>query len=116
MIYLYWVNNMQLILNNEKIEIKYAKKFIDRLMGLMGKKSITYGMLFPKCNSVHTFFMKDNIDILGLDKNNQVIYIYRNCPKNRIVKASLDYKNTSILELPKNTSKEISIGSILKFQ
>lgn len=106
---------MKLKLNNQEIEIKKATHFKDRLLGLMGKTNINYGILFAECNAIHTFFMKENIDVIGLNENNQVIYIYRDVPKNKIVKVSDEPKKTSILELPKNTSQKLYIGSVLKF-
>ncbi len=106
---------MKLKLNNKIIDIKVANDFKTRLLGLMGQKDISYGILFPKCNAIHTFFMKEEIDVVGLNEDNQVIYIYREVPKNKVIKVSEDAKKTSILELPKNTSKKIYVGSILKF-
>lgn len=106
---------MYLKTNKEKYEIIIADNFHKRLMGLMGKKNINFGMLFLKCNSIHTYFMKENIDIVGLDENNEVIYKYENLPKNRIIKINYDIKKTSILELPANSSKKIKIGTILIF-
>jgi hypothetical protein len=98
------------------MKIVLAKSFPIRLKGLMGEENIDYGMLFPKCNAIHTFFMKENIDIVGLNEENQVIYIYRNLPKNQIVRIKSDIKKTSILELPKDTSKFITMGSVLLFE
>ena len=60
--------------------------------------------------------MKEEIDVLALNQDHQVIYIYRSVPKNKIIKVSEDAKKTSILELPKNTSEKLYIGSILKFE
>ena len=82
----------------------------------MGKKDINYGILFPKCNAIHTFFMKQEIDVVGINEENQVIYIYRNVPKNKIVRIKDNAKKTSILELPKNASKSFVIGSIIKWE
>ena len=107
---------MKLKVNNKDMNIVYATDFKTRLLGLMGQKNIDYGILFPKCNAIHTFFMKEEIDVVGLNEENQVIYIYREVPKNKVVKVSDDAKKTSILELPKNTSKKIYVGSILKFE
>ena len=107
---------MKLKLNNTTINIVVAKTFYTRLLGLMGQKNIDYGMLFPKCNAIHTYFMKEEIDVIGLNKENQVIYIYREVPKNKIIRISEDAKNTSILELPKNASQQLYIGSVLKFE
>lgn len=107
---------MYLKTNNKVYEIIIAKTFYQRLMGLIGKTNINYGMLFPKCNSIHTYFMKENIDIIGLDENNEVIYKYENLDKNRIIKIKNDINKTSILELPANSSKKIRIGTILIFE
>ncbi len=101
--------------NKQKYNIIVANSFHKRLIGLMGKKNINYGMLFPKCNSIHTYFMKENIDIVGLNENNEVIYKYENLDKNRIIKIKYEPKKTSILEMPANSTKKIKIGTILLF-
>ena len=103
-------------INNKKIPVFEAKNFKTRLFGLMGKKNIQEGILFPKCNAIHTFFMKDEIDVIGLNEDSQIVFIYRNVPKNRIIKIRNTNKKTSILELPKDTSKGLVIGSILHFK
>ena len=99
--------------NNYKIEV--ANNFYKRLTGFIGKKNINYGILFPKCNKIHTYFMKENIDIVGLDENNEVIYKYENLAKNKVVKVANSIKKTSILEMPASSTKKIKIGSILLF-
>ena len=85
---------MYLKTNKQDYPIIIANSFSKRLIGLMGKKDINYGMLFPKCNSIHTYFMKENIDIVGLDENNEVIYKYENLDKNRVIKINYDTKKT----------------------
>lgn len=107
---------MIIYLNKKKLNVIEAKSPIQRMRGLMGISPIKSGMLFRKCNAIHTFFMKENIDVIGLDQNNKVIYIYRNLPKNQIVKIQNPIKDTSILEIPKDTSKGIKMGSILLFE
>ena len=104
---------MYLTTNKKKYQIIVAKSFFKRLIGLMGKKNIQDGILFPKCNSIHTFFMKEAIDVVGLDENNEVIYKYENLGKNKVIKINHDRKKTSILELPKFASSKIKIGTIL---
>lgn len=106
---------MTLTTNNCTYNIITATSFFKRLFGLMGKTNIDYGILFPKCNSIHTFFMKENIDIIGLDENNEVIYKYENLPKNKVIKINNERKKTSILELPKSASIKIKVGTILLF-
>lgn len=107
---------MILRLKKDTIPVKVASHFFDRLRGLMGISPINYGMLFPECNGIHTFFMKEAIDIIGLDEENKVIYIYHNLPKNQVIQIHRSAKKTSILELPKDTSKQISMGDILFFE
>ena len=66
-------------------KVKKCVNFYDRLMGLMFKKEILFFYLFPKCNSIHTFFMLNNIDVYMTDKDNNILYIYRNLKPNRII-------------------------------
>ena len=69
----------------KNIEIKIAKSFFARLKGFMFKKNIKNGLCFPKCNSIHTFFMLTNIDVIMTDKNNNILYTYHNLKPNRII-------------------------------
>ena len=62
----------------KKFEIKYCKKFFDRLKGFMFKKQINTILCFPKCNSIHTFFMFKSIDVVMTDKDYNILYIYKN--------------------------------------
>ena len=60
----------------EKIFI--ASTFLERLKGLMFDKKLGEdfdGMLIKQCNSIHTFFMNYNIDVLFLNKKLEVIKI-----------------------------------------
>lgn len=106
---------MYLLIKDHKMPVKKAFWFHQRLIGLMGQKKLKYGMLFKHCNSVHTFFMKVNIDIVGLNEKNEVIYKAIDIPKNKIIKINYKNKKTSILEMPKNTSRLLKIGDILTF-
>lgn len=62
-----------------------CKTFKDKLLGFMFKTNFNYGLLFNNCCSIHTFFMKDNIDVIFLDKNNNIIRRYYNIGKNKIL-------------------------------
>ncbi len=48
-----------------------ADTFWLRLLGYMGRKFIDVdeAMMFPRCNSIHTFFMRCSIDVLFLSKD-----------------------------------------------
>lgn len=58
-------------------EVEEASSFGERLMGLMFRKDMESdkGMLIKNCNSIHTFFMRFNIDVLFLDKNYKIVKI-----------------------------------------
>ncbi len=105
-----------LLINNKKIVIKKADSFFKRLFGLMGKTNFNYGIMFNKCNSIHTFFMKTKIDIIAINNKNEVIYFAKDYPQNKILKIKNHLKDTSIIELPKNTIKKIKLGDILTFK
>lgn len=107
---------MNLIINNKKIPIKYAKTWNDKLRGLMFLKKINYGLLIPQCISIHTFGMKDNIDLIFLNEKKAVMYIFQNLKANKIIQVNEDINKTSALELPKNTSLNLKIGDILTFE
>ena len=53
------------------IKIKYADNYLKRLLGLMFKKDIDYGLLFilKYGSSIHTCFMNFTIDVYFLDEN-----------------------------------------------
>ena len=97
---------MKVLINNHKFELIYANNFKKRLFGLMGKKNIKEGIFFPHCNSIHTFFMKEEIDVLMVDKDSIIKWIYPSLKKNKII-----YKKNIniIIELPKKTIEEFSI-------
>ena len=96
---------MEIIINNKKFNLEVANTFTKRLFGLMGKKNINKGLFFPKTRSIHTFFMKSNIDIIMIDKNNNVIYYEKNVKKNRII---IKRKAYHTIELPNNSLNDIN--------
>lgn len=82
------------------MEIKIVKAcgFWRRFTGFMFQKSADYVMLFENCTSVHTFFMRFNLDIAFLDKNNKVVAVKKNVKPWRVV---MPVKNAvSIVEVP----------------
>ena len=94
------------------MKIITAKTYMQKLTGLMGKKNINYGIYFPGVSSIHTFFMKESIDVIGLNDAMIVTSIYENVKPNKI----LILKNANhTLELPKGESKHYHIGQKVKF-
>lgn len=95
---------MKLEITKLKCNIIICNKFKSRLLGFMFKTNIDYGLLFPNCNSIHTFFMKENIDVIMLDKNYNIIKCYENVHRNRIILPKRKVKH--ILELPAHYIKK----------
>ena len=98
----------------DKITIYEAKTFKERLFGLMFKKNIDYCLLFKNCNSIHTFFMKENIDVVMTDKNNNVLFIKKNMKKNRIIFPKKGVYKT--YEFPANFIKNLNVNDKLKIR
>lgn len=91
---------MKLIYENKTIDIIDCKTFIQRLKGFMFQKNINNALLFKKCNSVHTFFMKTNIDIIMCNNNDEILFFYKNVKPNKII---LPKKGVSkVIETPAN--------------
>lgn len=91
---------MKLLYDNKEINLKECKSFMSRFLGFMFKKNITSALLFEHCNSIHTFFMKENIDVIMCDKDNNILFIYKKMPKNKVI---LPKKNvTKVFETPVN--------------
>lgn len=66
-------------------KIKECNTFFSRLIGLSFRKKINQILIFPNCNSIHTFFMFSKIDVIMTDKNKNILYIYKNLKSNKII-------------------------------
>ena len=63
-------------------------------------KNINHALLFDICNSIHTFFMISNIDVIMCNKDNVILYYYKNVSPNRVI---LPKKGvTRVYEVPVN--------------
>lgn len=105
-----------LIDNKEIIEVRLATSTFSRMKGLMGKKNIDFALFFNHCNNIHTFFMKEPIDVLYIDKNSMIVYIDK--PINPWKIGKIIKKSKSIIELPQGTVKKynINIGQKVNFK
>ena len=101
---------MKIIIENKIFNLEIADTFKKRFIGLMRKKNIKTGLFFPKTRSIHTFFMKDNIDIIMIHTENEIIYFKKNVPRNRIIIKKEAYHT---IELPKNSINQLKIGNKL---
>jgi uncharacterized protein len=93
-------------------DVKVADTLFTRMKGLLGKKELLRGeaLWIKLCFSVHTFFMQFPIDVLFLDKRNEVIAIVSDLTPNRLTR--FYPRSVSVLELPIGTidASEIMIG------
>ena len=104
---------MYLEWKNKKINVKYMNNFYNRLVGNMFKKNINEILVF-KTNSIHSFFCFEKMDIVMLDKNYKVKYIYKKFKPFKII---LPKKNIIYtVELPTDTLKELKINDTMKLK
>lgn len=76
---------MELIYKDKKIELMECNTFYKRLKGFMFQRNIDKALLFNRCNSIHTFFMKKKIDVIMCNKENVILYYFKNLGKNKII-------------------------------
>ena len=94
---------MKIIKDKNNIELKYCNNIFNRFKGFMFTKNINKCLCFPKCNSIHTIFMLEPIDVIMTDKNYNILYIFKNVKPYRII---LPKKNVYYtFELPINKFK-----------
>ena len=98
---------------NEKIDVEYADTFLRRLIGLMGKKDINYALVFTNLtdSSIHTHFMRFDIDVYFLDDDKKVFEKATLAPWKFY---SPQKKAKYIIETKKDALK-IKIGDCLEF-
>ncbi len=83
---------------NKEIEPTFkvleARGFVSRAKGLLFTTPEKFGdscLLFKNCSSVHTFFMRENLDILFCDRNFLVIQTHLNQKPGKILTCGKAY-------------------------
>lgn len=78
--------------------LEVAKGFFKKAKGLLGRASIdeNTGLLFEGCNSVHTFGMRFDIDVLFLDRHRKVTKVYFQLQPQRL---AFDMRARYVIEL-----------------
>lgn len=76
-----------------------------RIKGLLGRKDFIKGeaLVIKPCNSIHTFFMQFPIDVLFVDKHNQVIKVISSLKPFRLTYIYFDA--AFVIELPVGTTQ-----------
>lgn len=66
--------------------VTFANSFYKRLRGLLGQTKNDFGqrhaLILTPCKSVHTYFMKEAIDIAFVSSNGQVLQVLKNVSPN----------------------------------
>lgn len=107
---------MKILKNNQIIitDCVVAKSFWNKLLGRFYFKGKP--ILLSDCNSIHTIFLKEKLDIFFLNDKNEIIKIRENIPPNCII---FPEKYTKyILETDAGFAKsaKIMIGDRLDFE
>ena len=81
-------------------QVENAKTFGARLKGLMFRASLApkQALLLDPCPQIHTCFMRFNIDVVFLDKENRVVAVLENLKPWRMSQFYTQARRT--LELP----------------
>ncbi len=95
--------------------INHADSYYKRLMGYMFQKKPLKSevTIFDRCNSIHTFNMRFNLDILFLDAQNKVIKKVLSVPPCRLlppVKGA-----TKVAEAPEGLFTQIEENEVIIF-
>lgn len=95
--------------------IRHANSFFKRLRGYMFQKrpDRVEIIIFENCNSVHTFNMKFNLDILFLDAENRVVKKISALPHGRFIRPVKDA--TRVVEAPDGLFDKIEENEVVSF-
>lgn len=68
-------------------DLVVVEQFWARAKGLLGTEDLSSdkALWFPRCNSIHTFFMKYSIDCVFLDKNLKIKALFEDVKPGRLV-------------------------------
>ena len=68
------------------IDAEVAETFLERMKGLIGRRALPtgQGLLIPRCNAIHTLFMRFPIDATFLDRTGAVVKAVRNIRPGRL--------------------------------
>lgn len=98
--------------------VKTADNFFIRAFELIFRKEPKHGegLLFYKCNSIQTFWMRFALDVIFLDKNNKILALFAGLKPFRITPFIKGAHKA--LELRKSSIKnsELNVGDMLLFE
>lgn len=103
-------------IGNSAVCVYIAETYFQKLRGLLGIKSQDFfpnAIAIKDCKSIHTFGMKNKLDVIFISHDDVVVKVYRNLKPNRI----LSQKNSVyVLESISGSFELPEIGSFLKIK
>lgn len=97
------------------VDVLIADSFIQRLFGYMFRRKPHYdAILFSPCKSIHTFFMKFNIDVLFLDENMKVVHKIKGLKPGKMIMPVLEA--TIVIESAEGLFYDIEVGDTLDLE
>ncbi len=98
--------------------VMVADTFLTRVVGLLNRKSLPKdeALIITKCNSIHMFFMRFAIDVIFIDKNNQVVGLVERIKP--FCLSRIYFKAVSAIEFAEGiiAEKKVSIGDQLEIE
>jgi uncharacterized protein len=94
-------------------DLKICESFIDRMFGLLVKKN-PRNLLFKTRFGIHTFFLKEPIDLLVLNQQLQIVKVKPSLKPNQLF--FWNPKHSTVIELINGTIRKFNIkpGQFLK--
>lgn len=97
---------------------KMAENFFSRTIGLLSRNSLneSEALIIKPCCSVHTFFMKFDIDVIFVKRNGKITALYENVKPWRIL--PIHPTSFFVIELPAGTinGKNIKKDDIISIE
>lgn len=83
--------------------VRLADDLVSRIIGLMFKRSLRgmNGLLIKPCNSIHTFFMFFDLDVLFISSSGEIVKIIRSMKPWRM--SWIYFRASQVLELQGGT-------------
>ncbi len=99
-------------------QARLASSLGQRMKGLLGQDSLSANeaLILKSCSSIHTFFMRFSIDVLFLDKDMQIIRLFRNMPPNRLSPTVWGSKIAIELPAGRTSQTNAQVGDIIEFK
>ena len=99
----------------DKFHVFVADNFLTRFLGYMFRKTPHHQTILIKpCNSIHTFFMNFDIDVLFINKEMEVIKKINSLSPRKIIFPV--YLSVSVMEGKAGIFKNIAIGEKIEIQ